>query len=264
MLFVLKKVIAALLLPPTGPVALALLGWALWRRGARRTGVALVWSGLGSLLLLSLPLVSGVLGWLVYDGSRYEARDAQAAQALVILGAGLRFLSEYGGDTLGRLSLERVRYGAWVARETRLPVLVTGGRLTSDRSEAQVMREALEREYRIPVRWLEACARNTFENAHFSAALLRRDGVSHIVLIAHGVDARRARREFTAAGLTVHVAPTVMPDWTMHSVLDLLPSTAALNDSTLALYEMLGNAALSFGMNNAGGSPGDCLGVAAQ
>jgi hypothetical protein len=34
---------------------------------------------------------------------------------------------EYGGDTLGRLTLERVRYGARVAKKTGLPVLVAGG-----------------------------------------------------------------------------------------------------------------------------------------
>jgi uncharacterized SAM-binding protein YcdF (DUF218 family) len=260
MLIAFKKAIATLLLPPAGPVALALLGWVLWRRGARRAGAALVWLGLGSLLLLSLPVVSGALGWLVYDGSRYDPRAAQTAQAVVILGGGLRYLSEYGGDTLGRLSLERVRYGARLARETGLPVLVTGGRLTTERSEGQVMRETLEREYHIPVRWVEGCARNTFENARFSAALLARDGVSRIVLVTHGVDARRARREFIAVGLTVHVAPTVMPDSGMHGVVELLPSAAALSDSALVLYELLGNVALTLGLNQSGEAPGDCLG----
>jgi uncharacterized SAM-binding protein YcdF (DUF218 family) len=258
MLFAIKKAIAVLLLPPIGPVVLALLGWLLWQRGVRRAGAGFMWLGLGSLLLLALPVMSNLLTWLVYDGSRYDARAARDAQALVIIGGGLRYLGEYGGDTLGRLSLERVRYAARLARDTGLPVLVTGGRLSTARSEAEVMREALETEYRVPVRWVEGCARNTFENAQLSADLLAHAGVSRILLVTHGVDARRARREFSAAGLEVHVAPTVIPDWSGHSPMDLMPSAAALNDSALALYEMLANAALSLGLNEAGELPAAC------
>ena len=54
--------------------------------------------------------------------------QARSAQAIVILGGGVRRNApEYGGDTVGRLTLDRVRYGAFVARATGLPVLVTGG-----------------------------------------------------------------------------------------------------------------------------------------
>ena len=59
---------------------------------------------------------------------RSTSSDAADAEAIVILGGGTRRNApEYGGDTLGRLTLERVRYGAQVAKLTALPVLVTGG-----------------------------------------------------------------------------------------------------------------------------------------
>ena len=46
----------------------------------------------------------------------------------MILGGGLRRSApEYGGDTLGRLTLERLRYGAMLAKRTGLPVMVSGG-----------------------------------------------------------------------------------------------------------------------------------------
>ena len=167
--------------------------------------------------------------------------QARSAQAIVILGGGVRRNAlEYGGDTVGRLTLDRVRYGALVARATGLPVLVTGG-LRSTRSEADVMRETLEREFGVPVRWTEDRSRNTRENAQFSAARLEKEGVKRVVLVAHGFDMRRARAEFTAAGLEVVPAPTFVPGEGSFELTDLIPSVGALQASYYALYELLAN-----------------------
>jgi uncharacterized SAM-binding protein YcdF (DUF218 family) len=256
MLFVLKKVVAALLLPPASSLLLALVGWLAWRRSGRRCAIAFVWLGLGSLVVLSLPVVASALTWLVYDGSRFHPAAAARAQAIVVLGGGVRKASEFGGETLTRMGLERVRYGAWLARETGLPILVTGGRLSSNRTEGELMRAVLEREFATPVRWVEACAHNTHENARFSAWILKREGVSHVILVTHGVDARRGRREFSAAGLTVAVAPTYVPtSWGLSSAFDLIPSARALDQSALAIYEAFGNLALSLELNASGREP---------
>jgi uncharacterized SAM-binding protein YcdF (DUF218 family) len=107
----------------------------------------------------------------------------------------------------------------------------------------------------VPVGWVEACAHNTHENARLSAGLLHEAGISRIVLVTHGVDARRARREFSAAGLSVTPAPTGIPSWGIDSAFDLIPSAPALNDSMLALYEMLANLALELGLNRSGRAP---------
>ncbi len=255
MLVVLKKAVAALMLPPAGLFMVALLGWLAWRRGARRTGVALTWIALVTLVLLCLPATAALLTWLLYDGSRYDPALAAQAQAIVVLGGGLRVAPEYGGDTLARLTLERVRYAARLAKETGLPVLVTGGRLFTLRSEGEVMRAALEREFGVPVRWVESCARNTHENARFTARMLRPQRIERVLLVSHGVDARRARREFAGAGLEAIGAPTEVPSWGVDSAFDLVPSAVALRDSSLAMYEALANLALSLGLNRAGSAP---------
>jgi len=176
--FTLKAIFKALVLPPTGPMLVALFGVLLLRR-APRIGRALVWTGALTLVLLCLPVVAGILA-RPFDMKPLDLADAKRAQAIVVLGGGTRRAApEYGGDTLGRRTLERVRYGARVARETGLPVLVTGGVLPDvQSSEAALMREALEREYGVPVRWAEDRSRNTRENARLSAPLLRADGVT--------------------------------------------------------------------------------------
>jgi uncharacterized SAM-binding protein YcdF (DUF218 family) len=237
------KVLAALVLPPIGPLVLAIAGAALLGRRPR-LGRALLWSGLALLILLSTWAVAGGLLRLVDDSPPVTLDQARSAQAIVILGGGVRRNAlEYGGDTVGRLTLDRVRYGAFVARATGLPVLVTGGARRGAAAEAAVMRETLEQEFGVPVRWTEDRSRNTRENAQFSAARLANDGVRRVVLVAHGFDMRRARAEFVAAGLEVIPAPTFALAETPFEIGDLIPSVGALQASYYALYELLANLA---------------------
>ena len=239
--FLWRKVLTALVLPPIGPLLLAIVGAALLGRRPR-LGRALLWSGLGLLVALSTWTVAGGLLRLVDDSPPVTLAQAKSAQAIVILGGGVRRNApEFGGETVGHLTLERVRYGAMVARATGLPVLVTGGALRSTRTEADVMREALEREFGVPVRWTEDRSRNTHENAQFSAARLEREGVKRVVLVAHGFDMRRARAEFTAAGLEVVPAPTFVAADNQFEPGDLVPNVSALQASYIALYELLAN-----------------------
>jgi uncharacterized SAM-binding protein YcdF (DUF218 family) len=145
---------------------------------------------------------------------------------------------EFGGDTLGRLTLERVRYGAFLARQTGLPVLVAGGAPEEGvRAEAELMREALQREFGVPVRWSEDQSRNTRENAANAAAILSAEAVRRVLLVTHGFDVRRARAEFEAAGLQALAAPTLVPLPGALGPRDFLPSAGALWTAHYASYE---------------------------
>jgi uncharacterized SAM-binding protein YcdF (DUF218 family) len=244
----LKASVKALLLPPAGPLLLALIGLALWRVRPRLAR-ALAATGVGALLLLSLPVVSSALLLAASDTRVLDPVAARNAQAIVILGGGLRRNApEYGGDTPGRLSLERTRYGAKVARETGLPVLVTGGAYGRTRPEAHVMREALEREFGVRVQWVEDRARTTRENAQFTAQILRPLGIERVVLVVHAFDVPRARLEFERAGLNVLPAPTLIPRLAVAGITDFLPSAAALQFSYYALYELFGYAGVKLGL----------------
>lgn len=244
----LKAIFKALVLPPAGPLLLALIGLALWHRRPRLAR-ALAATGVGALLLLSLPIVSSALLVAASDTQALDPAAARGAQAIVILGGGLRRNApEYGGDTLGRLSLERTRYGAKVARETGLPVLATGGPYGRTRPEAHVMRQTLEREFGVRVHWVEDRARTTRENAQLSAQILRPLGIERVVLVVHAFDVRRARLEFERAGLSVLPAPTVIPRLAVAGIADFLPSAAALQSSYYALYELFGYAGVRLGL----------------
>ena len=192
--------------------------------------------------------VAALLIRFVDDSQPLDIARAASAQAVVILGGGIRHdAPEYGGDTLGRLTLERVRYGARVARQTRLPVMIVGGPgASAHETEAALMKAALENEYGVPVRWAEDRSQNTHENAQMAAAILRPDGVRKIVLVAHGFDMPRATAEFAAAGIEAIPAPTGIAGSQRGAMLDYVPSVEGLQGSYYALYELLANAVRRF------------------
>ncbi len=240
-----KSVVRTLLLPPAGPALLAIAGaWLLGRRAAgltRRAGIVLVVCGLGSLWLLSLPVVADVLERGAEREPVLDEARAAGAQAIVILGGGTVRSSapEFGhAPATGAELLERLAYGAYLARRTRLPVLVSG-----DPIEAQAMHTSLAREFGVATRWIESHSYDTFQNAQFSAPLLRESGVSRILLVTSATHEYRAAREFEACGLEVIPAPTGVWAPPEPSALHYLPNVAALKRSTEALYELIGDVA---------------------
>ena len=232
-----KAVLKALALPPLGPLLLSLAGLAIMARHPRG-GRRIALSGIVILALLCVPAVGVLLNRIVELAPPFDAQQAAPAQALVILGGGTRRdAPEYGGDTLGSLTLDRVRYGARVARLTGLPVLVSGGSVHGGETEAALMRDALEHEFGVAVRWAEARSRTTHENAAYSAQMLKAAGITRVVLVAHAADMRRATAEFADAGIETIPAATGIAPHTLHLV-DLLPSVSGLGASYHALYEM--------------------------
>lgn len=238
-----KGIIKTLVLPPTGLLLLSLLGLSI-RARFFRAGSAMAWSGVLLLLVLSIPAVGAFLVRTLDTSPPFDMVHASEAQALVILGGGTRRAAEYGGDTLGELTLERVRYGAYLAHLTHLPVLVSGGTVNSEESEATLMRGALEREFGVAVRWSEDRSRTTHENATNSAAILRAAGVRKAVLVAHSFDMSRARSEFAAAGIETFPAPTGIPATEAGGLFDYLPGIGGLRTSYYAIYEILANLVL--------------------
>jgi uncharacterized SAM-binding protein YcdF (DUF218 family) len=254
-LFVARKIATALVLPPVGPLLLAAAGLFLIRRGAR-LGYWPAWTGVLVLLALSMPFVAHWLTVAAADTEPLDLARARDAEAIVILGGGLRRNArEYGGDTLGALSLERVRYGARLAKQLGLPVLVSGGVAWGETAEADVLAEVIERELGVPVRWRETQSRDTRGNAHYSAKLLSDAGITRIVLVGHSFDLPRSRAEFEANGMQVVPAPTVLPAVRLDSPMDYMPSMGALARSYYALYELLADFVRGFRQLVSGASP---------
>jgi uncharacterized SAM-binding protein YcdF (DUF218 family) len=238
----LKQLARNLILPPAGPLLLALLGVLLIKRRPRLARVLLV-VGLGLLWLLSTPVVSDVFSRLA---ERYPALDPRLgadAQAVVILGGGGQrpFAPEYLGPAAEPLLLERLSYGAYIAQKTHLPILVTGYA-----AEAAAMRDTLRRNFGVDPRWVDDRSFDTFQNAGNSVRMLNADGVRRIVLVTRATHMRRAVEEFKAAGIEVIPAPVGMLAVRDLGLYKYLPNTDALLRSDAAIYELLGEPVRQF------------------
>jgi uncharacterized SAM-binding protein YcdF (DUF218 family) len=229
------------LLPPSGPLLLALAGLLLAKF---LLGRVLLVGGLLLLYLFSLPVVSyALIGTLQKDfWPPQEIERFDEAGAIVVLGAGNRSgAAEYSGETVGDLALVRVRYAAYVHRMTGLPVLATGGGPEGRASEASRMAEALE-EFSVRPILTEEQARDTWGNASYSAALLDELGIRRVALVTHAYHMPRAVWAFQRTGLEVIPAPTgaIVPHDTTFALGSLRPQAHALYASWLAMHEYLG------------------------
>ena len=235
--YVWKQLLKNLVLPPTGPLLLAGLGLALlgYRR-ARLGGAVLCAVGLLALWVLATPIAADAL---MHWAERYPALDpAQIgdAQAIVILGGGVRvFAPEYGSSAPGATSLERLVYGARLARRTQLPVLISGSRF-----ETASMSDFLRQDLGVSAQWVENRSRDTHENAQFSAAILARAGVQKVVLVTSAAHMARAVVEFNQAGIDTVPAPAAIGTRRETGILAYVPNADALVRSQRALYEGLG------------------------
>jgi len=235
------KLTSALLLPPLGLLLLAVLGLVLARLW-RRAGLMIAAVSVAGLWLLCTPIVGETLLASVEPRQAPDVNTLKNAQAIVVLGGGTYFdAPEYGGDTAGTFTLERLRWGARLHRETGLPVLVTGGLpLGNATSEAAQMKEALARDFQVPVRWLEERADNTLESAQFSREILARENITRIALVTHASHMRRAHRVFEQAGFAVLDAPTVFSGTAPTTALSFLPNAYGLLQSRIFCHEALG------------------------
>ena len=231
-----KTLLRNLLLPPAGPLLLGFAGLLLLQRRPRLARVLLA-AGLGSLWLLSLPIVADALTRLTMHYPPLDLAQPTQAQAIVILGGGGQraYAPEYGGPAAEPLLLERLAFGAYVARHTGLPVLVTGNGI-----EAGAMSATLARNFGIEARWVESRAYDTFDNARNSAQLLHADGVQRIILVTSATHLWRAAHEFIAAGLEVVPAPAGVLAERDNDLQRYLPDISALGRSYAASYELLG------------------------
>ena len=234
---ILHAVFRAIVLPPGGLVLIGLAGLALLGRSPR-LGRVLVAAAAGLLLLLSLAPVDYALTRAVECCQPLDPEHIPSADVIVVLGGGITASAE--GPIPAPDTLERIAYGAGLARRTGLPILLSGGAVESAYPEARVMARALTDEFGLEARWLDTHSRTTAENATDTAALLRSLGLKRVLLVTSAVHMRRARAEFRRAGVDPIPAPAGSSGARLPGGLGWLPSARALSRSHAALYEIAG------------------------
>ena len=201
------------LMPPGILFLLLLAGWWLrrsWPRTARLCFIA----GFGGLLAMSLPVVMQHVAHKIETVAPLKTDEwstlSQRAEAIVVQGSGRERgdLAWGSQDQPTGVALERMRYAAQLAKASGLPVLTTGGlHYGSPPSEARLMADSMQRDFGVPVRWLEEESRTTWENAELSAAVLLPQGVKRVVVVTQAWHMQRSVWSFERAGFEVVPAP---------------------------------------------------------
>lgn len=248
-----KPVLSALLLPPLPFLLLVLTGARLMFRRRLLAWLLVLLGCTGIWLMCTVAvgkaLINGVLKPPPALGSEQIAELKKLPRtAIVVLGGGRRLLApEYGVSTLNWRSVERLRYGLWLSRETGLPVAFSGGvgfGAPPGPAEAEIAGRIAEREFGRPLRWQEAESRDTRENALRSVALLRGQGIERIVLVSHASHMPRAMRNFERAAadakLQLVAAPMGGESTGQIRAEDWLPSRHGFDITSVGLHEWLG------------------------
>jgi uncharacterized SAM-binding protein YcdF (DUF218 family) len=240
MFLLFKQWFGELLMPPSGLLVLALIGVAVLGRRPR-LGRALVLGATLALWLLSMPIIAY---WLYGLAEVYPALDLSRpvdAGAIIILGGGgsRSTAPEWHAGPMPRDQLwDRLAYGAYVARMTGLPILIT-----DNGSSVQAMQAGLELAFGVKPRWIDADAFDTYQNARNSTKILHAAGIQRAVLITQSVHLPRSVAEFQAAGMAVVPAPVVMRLTVPHSLLAFIPDAVALSYSRWVVHEFIGRVA---------------------
>jgi uncharacterized SAM-binding protein YcdF (DUF218 family) len=254
-----KPILTALLLPPVPLILLMLLGTRLVlpSRGLGWTVVLLaallMWMSttLGTSRLLAQQVLRPPPALTAQRLAEIKAEvQAKRPVAIVVLGGGLHALSpEYGVSNLTDQSLERLRYGVWLGRETGAPIGFSGGQGWAQQGvgtpEAQIAQRIAAQEFGRPLKWIEDASRDTHENAQRSMALLRAQGVERVLLVTHDWHMRRALREFKLAappGMEIEAAPLGVITQRQTEPLTWLPTAQGFESVRQVLRELLAGA----------------------
>lgn len=238
----LTNILASVLFPPFCFILMGGIGLAVWYRRPR-LGRNLVAASLALLWIASTTALTSPFYKSQEWPAPVDVRAASGAQAIVVLAGGLyRHALEYGGaDTVNSRTLDRVRYAAWLARQTGLPVLASGGPPDETSSaEAEIMKAVLENEFATTVRWVEVESRNTFENARASARILGPAGIGKVFLVTDFFHMRRAVQAFAPTGIEVIPAPVNFVYKGPLTLGDYLPGPVGMSSSYYVAHELLG------------------------
>jgi uncharacterized SAM-binding protein YcdF (DUF218 family) len=220
---------------PLLPLALAMAIVALiraWRRPIERP-----WLLTGSILILliisSTPLAA--LFAKPLEGRYAGLHFVDNGDPIVVLGGACEPSDDPPHMVLGQDSYERLVAAAWLYRSRApRPVLVTGFQC------APAMAQLLEAQGVAPEFIIqEGRARNTHENATYSAEILRSKGAAAVVLVTDAKSLLRAELCFRKEGIAVVPFSAGLGIWRFDFV-KLIPTGQAIRENSDTLHEFIG------------------------
>jgi uncharacterized SAM-binding protein YcdF (DUF218 family) len=188
-------------------IAMLLVGCIVRGRRASRW----LWPTATALLfVITSPPTASVASWTLESLYPPGDTDRQTyTDAIVVLAANMYSPNPPEPVRLpGWATYVRCRHAAWLYHNWRaLPLIVSGGS-AEGKAAAEIMRDTLVAEGVPPSNiWLEARSLSTYENAVFSAQILRDRGIAAVTLVTEAYHMPRAVQCFRKQGLRVTTSP---------------------------------------------------------
>lgn len=241
-----RYIIKQLAFPPSSLLILLLLSFVLRKRWPKVALTSFI-LGVAGLYIMSLPItVEYAARALETEMPLTQAQWPslnQQADAIVILGGGREVNDPaWQGDQPSLMAMQRLRYGARLAKATNLPVLVSGGlHFGQPPSEAQIMADSLAEDFDITARWLEGESRTTWENALYTAKILQAEGIQRVLLVTDAWHMPRSRWSYEQLGFSVTSAPVGFLSGANSRPLNgWMPESKALWQNSALLNEAIG------------------------
>ena len=247
MIYVLKFIAAWLLPPGIFIIMSAVLTYVLFKRRAGKVRYLALGLTL-SLYLLSTPLGSRLLALPLEQA--YKQQEPQTAQLIVVLGGGSVGGVPDGAEqgNLGPVGAARLLTAARLAKQHKLPVLITGGQVFADGANEALLSSRILRDLGVSDEQIipEQQARTTQENAQFTAQLCREQGYGRVLLVTSALHMPRSKYFFDRYLSSQGVALATYPcDYRLNpqaefSLRRLVPQQEAFDISCSALHEYVG------------------------
>jgi uncharacterized SAM-binding protein YcdF (DUF218 family) len=152
------------------------------------------------------------------------------------------FAPEFGGRSVGEMTLGRLRYAARLHRLTGAPILVTGGPDSNgpNGSIAAHMARTLIEEFGVPVRFVEGRASDTHDSAVYASRMLREAGIDSAYLVTHAWHMPRARLAFDQVGFRIVPAAMGFTGVPSLQTAAFLPTIQGVSRSFYFFHEVVG------------------------
>lgn len=241
----LKPYLTAVVMPPASLLILIVLGSLLIKSNAKLARRII----LSCVALLWLLSTNGFSVWLhnlvipEFPPVSAQVLKEKSVQAVVVLGGGVVTGLPGGDQQVSRTSLERIRLGAQLARQSGLPLVLSGGSgwgaKDASVSEAEVAEAVLHNAFGMRLNFKESISRDTQENAANTWELLSKQGITRIALVTHTTHMPRGSDEFKRVGFTVIEANVGQPIASSEALLRWFPNASNLEVSQTVLRELL-------------------------
>jgi len=230
------------ILPPGINILIILFGIFFITLGLTRTGIFISLIGFISVWLLSTPIVAyDLLDKLQnqYPMLSFPPNIVNEAQLIIVLGGGDTIQKEFGfKHTVSDNTLHRVNYAAYLSHAFHLPMLVSGGRcgIGAD-TEADLMADVLEKNFKITPAFKEDKSANTAEESVYIQSILKKNNIPRAYLVTDAWHMPRSMYIFHCQGINVIPAPMGYIQYgPSYTPLSFFPSIHALAASSMALH----------------------------